>query len=184
MAGIARSPPRRHLACRHPCIPPLLVRLARLSTHLMGQRRWYHPLEEHFMLSSLTPAMCKTMAGLVCRVSRCRCLLLSQRLQPDSLAWFPATLLARAVDSPLGAYLIQPSLQPCTPLRATRTIPTSQPADSLAQPHNSQQQRPRTSCSIAANSSQPIVGGAARDTACVLRAIQLALSTPKSPDPR
>ncbi len=63
MAGIARSPPRCHLPCRHLCIPPLLVRLARLLVHLMGQRRWYHPLEEHFVLSNLTPAMCKTMPG-------------------------------------------------------------------------------------------------------------------------
>jgi hypothetical protein len=86
MAGIAHSPPRRHLPCRNLCIPPLLVHLARLSTHLMGQRRWYHPLEEHFMLSNLTPSMCKTMAGLVYRELRCRCLLLSQRLQPDSLS--------------------------------------------------------------------------------------------------
>jgi hypothetical protein len=54
------------------------------------------------MLSNLFLAMCKTMAGLVCRVSRCRFLLLSQRLQPDSLVWLPATLLAKAVDSPLG----------------------------------------------------------------------------------
>jgi hypothetical protein len=55
------------------------------------------------MISNLTLAMCKTMAGLVCRMSRCRCPLSSQRLQLDSLAWFPATLLARAVDLPAGA---------------------------------------------------------------------------------
>jgi hypothetical protein len=73
------------------------------------------------MLPNLNLVMRFTMARQAGRLSRGLCRLSLQRLQPHSLARFPATLLARTVDLPLGMQFVHPSLQRCTPPHATLT---------------------------------------------------------------
>jgi hypothetical protein len=49
------------------------------------------------MHSNLTPAMCKTMAGLVCRISQCRCPLIAA-----AAARFPGLVPCHFVDQGSG----------------------------------------------------------------------------------
>ena len=104
----------------HPCLLPLtLVLLAWLSSHIVGQRRWYLPPEMHIVLSNFparsTKALCSfqpTPSHVYCDGQAyvmylilwpCLCLLWSPQRQPETQAWFPVTSLTWAVVLPLGA---------------------------------------------------------------------------------